>query len=129
MTLYRIFRDERGFTLIELVIILILIGLLAGIAIPRYVNLTRQAREASAKALLESARAAATLAFASDVAGGAPHSLQEADGGDITRTLEPLLDRTPRYPSGFGWDWEGDGTSNGPANISAILDGDDVNTL
>lgn len=34
-----ILKDEQGFTLIELVIIIILVGVLAAIAIPKYVDL------------------------------------------------------------------------------------------
>ncbi|MFQ5840586.1 MAG: prepilin-type N-terminal cleavage/methylation domain-containing protein [Candidatus Methylomirabilales bacterium] len=127
MTLYRIFRDERGFTLIELVIILILIGLLAGIAIPRYVNLTEQARNAASRATLDSARAALALDFASDVAANQSYTIVLT--GNITATLEDLMENTPRYPAGFSWVRVADGTDTSPGRVSAILNGVDVNTL
>jgi len=40
-------RDRQGFTLVELAVVLVIIGLLAGIAIPNFENMRIQAREAS----------------------------------------------------------------------------------
>ena len=37
-------RNERGFTLIEIIAVLVILGILAAIAIPRYLNVIDQAR-------------------------------------------------------------------------------------
>ena len=44
--------DERGFSLIELLIVLVIIGILAGIAIPRYMSSTVKAKQTEAKQML-----------------------------------------------------------------------------
>jgi general secretion pathway protein G len=51
-------RGERGFTLIELIIVMTIIGLLAAIAIPSYVQSVRKAKEAVLKEDLHTIRAA-----------------------------------------------------------------------
>jgi general secretion pathway protein G len=50
--------DEAGFTLIELIIVMTVIGLLAAIAIPSYLNSVRRAREAVLREDLHTMRSA-----------------------------------------------------------------------
>lgn len=45
-------RSDRGFTLIEILIVLVIIGILAGLAIPRFVGATARAKQVEAKQLL-----------------------------------------------------------------------------
>jgi len=102
----RFLKNKQGFTLIELVIIIILLGVLAAIAIPRYVDLRDQAIRASAQATLDAGRAAVQLDFADQVLNGGAYANQVTNGtaagatlvaADVT-DLESELQSSPNYP-------------------------------
>ena len=44
-------KSEKGFTLIELVIVIVIIGIISAVAIPRFVNLSTTARLDAARAI------------------------------------------------------------------------------
>jgi len=56
--------DQKGFTLIELVIIIVILGILAAVAIPKYQDLSSEAREAAARSALGSLRSGITIFYA-----------------------------------------------------------------
>lgn len=57
-------RNEKGFTLIELVMIIVILGILAAVAIPKYQDLSSEAKEASARSALGSLRSGITIYYA-----------------------------------------------------------------
>jgi MSHA pilin protein MshA len=78
-------RIEGGFTLIELVVVITILGILAAFAVPRFASLEGQARLAATEAMAGSVRSGASLAHALWLAEGNPGSTSvDMEGQPIT---------------------------------------------
>ena len=117
-------RNQRGFTLVELMIVVAIIGILTAIAFPLYANIQARARVAKAQADVRTLASAAVVYSAHT--GSLPAALGDLTTAQVVNGISagPFVNPIPDPPTGGGWSASYSYADNGDGTFTISASGD-----
>ena len=102
---YNMNRFQKGFTIIELVLVIVILAILAAFAIPKFIDLAGTARSLTVQSLQGTVRSAANLVHADSIAQGNTNT----NTTDTVEVSGQVIELAYGYPQ------------NGATNIGAVV--------